>query len=156
MKKQKPGSLEALVEFAIDHFKIPTRNEIDGLIKKTEQSLLRLKMPTRTEFNQLIKRIEALEKAVKGRKQATRKTAGRGKGSQKAAAKKRPPSRTKTQVTDTEKVFQIIRKYRAGLDVATLKARTGFEDKKLRNIVFRLSKKGQIEKTGRGVYRAKA
>jgi predicted transcriptional regulator of viral defense system len=49
-----------------------------------------------------------------------------------------------------------MRKHRAGLDVGTLKARTGFEDKKLRNIVFRLSKKGQIEKTGRGVYRAKA
>ena len=156
MKKQKPGSLEALVEFAIDHFKIPTRKEIDSLIKKTEQSLLRLKMPTRTEFNQLIKRIEALEKAVKGREQATRKTAGRGKGGQKAAAKERPASRGKSQITDSEKVLKIMRKYRAGLDVGTLKARTGFEDKKLRNIVFRLSKKGQIEKTGRGVYRAKA
>jgi len=157
MKKQKPGSLEAVVEFAIDHFKIPTRKEIDSLIKKTEQSLLRLKMPTRTEFNQLIKRIEALEKAVKGREQATRKTAGRGKGSQKAAAKKRLPlSRTNSQTTDSEKVLQIIRKHRAALDVGTLKARTGFEDKKLRNIVFRLSKKGEIEKTGRGVYRAKA
>jgi predicted transcriptional regulator of viral defense system len=50
----------------------------------------------------------------------------------------------------------MIRKYRAGLDVGRLKARTGFEDKKLRNIVFRLSKQGRIERTGRGVYKAKA
>jgi predicted transcriptional regulator of viral defense system len=49
-----------------------------------------------------------------------------------------------------------MREYRAGLDLETLKARTGFEDKKLRNIVFRLSKKGQIERTGPGVYKAKA
>ncbi len=156
MKKQKPGSLEALVEFAIDHFKIPTRQEIDSLIKKTEQSLGRLKMPTRTEFNQLIKRIEALEKAVTGRKQTTRKTAGRGKARQKPAAEKRLRSRTKSQVTDSEKVLHIMRKYRAGLDLDTLKARSGFEDKKLRNIVFSLSKKGHIERTGRGVYKAKA
>jgi hypothetical protein len=156
MKKQEPGNLEALLEFAIDHFKIPTGTEIDGLIKKTEQSLVRLKMPTRKEFNQLIKRVEALEKAVKGRKQSTRKTARPVKASKKAVAKKRPSSRPRSQVTDSEKVLKVIRKYRAGTDVGTLKARTGFEDKKLRNIVFRLSKQGQIERTGRGVYKAKA
>ncbi len=156
MKKQKPGSLEALVEFAIEHFKIPTREEIDSLVKKTEQSLLRLKMPTRTEFNRLMQRVEALEKAVKGRNHTTRKTTKRGKTSQKAVAKKRPASGTKSQTTDSEKVLSMIRKYRAGLDVGRLKARTGFEDKKLRNIVFRLSKQGRIERTGRGVYKAKA
>ena len=156
MKKQKPGNLDALVEFAIEHFKIPMKKEIDGLVKKTEQSLLRLKMPTRAEFNRLVKRIDALEKAVKGREKATKKTAGRKKGSPKAAGKKRPPSRTKSQVTASEKVLKMMRKHGTAVTVATLKARTGFEDKKLRNIVFRLSKQGHIEKTGRGLYRAKA
>ena len=126
MKKQKPGSLEALVEFAIDHFKIPTRQEIDSLVKKTEQSLARLKMPTRTEFDQLISRVEALENAVAGRKHTTKKMARRGKTRQKAAAEKELGARTKSQATDSEKVLQIMSKYRTGLDLATLRARTGF------------------------------
>jgi len=29
---------------------------------------------------------------------------------------------------------------------------TGFDDKKVRNIVFRASKEGRIKKSGRGIY----
>ena len=39
-----------------------------------------------------------------------------------------------------------------GVDVTTLKEKTGFDDKKVRNIVFRASKQGKIKKTGRGIY----
>ena len=137
----------------MDHFRLPTRKDIEGFIKKTEQSLAGLKLPTRTEFNDLLKRVEALEKAVKGRKYTTKQTAGRATKA-KAAAKKRPASRGKPQGTDSDKVLQIIREYRAGSDVNTLKARTGFGDKKLRNIVFRLNKDGKIKRTGRGIYKA--
>ncbi|NVM57526.1 MAG: hypothetical protein HWN51_05345 [Desulfobacterales bacterium] len=155
-KKQIPSSLETVVEFMIERFKVPTKKEIDSLIKKTERSLLGLKLPTRTEFNRLIKRVEALEKAVKERKQRARKDARRAKPAKKAAVRQRPVSGVKPQVTDSEKVLQIVRRHPAGADVSTLKARTGFEDKKIRNIVFRLSKKGKIERTGQGVYKAKA
>ena len=155
MKKQKPYGLENLTEFFMDHFKIPMRKEIEGFIKKTEQSLAGLKLPTRKEFNDLIKRVEALEKAVKGRKRPATKTARHAKKAQ-AAGKKRPASRVKPQVTDSDKVLKVLRQYRAGADVGTLKARTGFEDKKIRNIIFKLNKKGKVKRTSRGVYKAKA
>jgi hypothetical protein len=38
------------------------------------------------------------------------------------------------------------------VDVPKLKAKTGFDDKKVRNIVFRASKEGKIKKVGRGTY----
>ncbi len=162
-KKQKSFTIEPLIEFMTDRIKVPTKKEIDKLIKKTEKSLLSLKMPTRSEFDlkmptrsefdRLTKRVQALEKALKPRKRAT-KVAARAKTGKKAATKKKRVSKAKPQMTSPEKVLRVMRKYRTGVDVATLKARTGLEDKKIRNVLFRLGKQGKIKRAGRGVYKA--
>lgn len=152
-KKQKSFTIEPLIEFVTDRIKVPTKKEIDKLIKKTEKSLLSLKMPTRSEFDRLTKRVQALEKALKPRKKAT-KVAARAKAGKKAATKKKRVSKAKPQMTSPEKVLRVMRKYRTGVDVATLKARTGLEDKKIRNVLFRLGKQGKIKRAGRGVYKA--
>lgn len=68
---------------------------------------------------------------------APRKTAFRKKGS---------------PMTATEQILKIVGRSRKGVDVPTLKAKTGFEDKKVRNIIFRASKEGKIKKVGRGIY----
>ncbi|MEE9402591.1 MAG: hypothetical protein V3V47_05260 [Desulfobacteria bacterium] len=152
-KKQKSFTIEPLIEFMTDRIKVPTKKDIDKLIKKTEKSLLSLKMPTRSEFDRLTKRVQALEKALKPRKRAT-KVAARAKAGKKAATKKKRVSKAKPQMTSPEKVLRVMRKYRTGVDVATLKARTGLEDKKIRNVLFRLGKQGKIKRAGRGVYKA--
>ena len=152
-KKQKSFTIEPLIEFMTDRIKVPTKKDIDKLIKKTEKSLLSLKMPTRSEFDRLTKRVQALEKALKPRKKAT-KVAARAKTGKKAATKKKRVSKAKPQMTSPEKVLRVMRKYRTGVDVATLKARTGLEDKKIRNVLFRLGKQGKIKRAGRGVYKA--
>jgi hypothetical protein len=40
-----------------------------------------------------------------------------------------------------------------GTDFKTIKAATGFEDKKLRNIIFRLDKIKRIQRVTRGIYK---
>ncbi len=40
-----------------------------------------------------------------------------------------------------------------GINFKAIKAITGYDDKKLRNIIYRLDKLGKIEKIGRGVYK---
>ena len=55
-------------------------------------------------------------------------------------------------MTATEQILKIIKRSRKGVDVPTLKTKTGFEDKKVRNIIFRASKEGKIKKVGRGIY----
>lgn len=152
-KKQKSFTIEPLIEFVTDRIKVPTKKEIEKLIKKIEKSLLSLKMPTRSEFDRLTKRVQALEKALKPQKRAT-KVAARAKTGKKAVTKKKLVSKAKPQMTSPEKVLRVMRKYRTGVDVATLKARTGLEDKKIRNVLFRLGKQGKIKRAGRGVYKA--
>jgi len=152
-QKKKSFAIEPFLEFMTDRIKVPTKKEIDKLIKKTEKSLLSLKVvPSRAEFDRLMKRVEALEKAVKPRKKA-KKVSARAKG-KKAATKKKRVSKAKPQVTSSEKILRAMKRSRTGVNVATLKARTGFEDKKIRNVLFRLSKQGKVKRAGRGVYKA--
>jgi hypothetical protein len=152
-KKQKPFILEPLIEFMTDRITAPTKKEIDKLIKKTEYSLSSLKVPTKAEFDRLTQRVEALEKALEVRKGAKR-VAKPERAGKKAATKKKRGAGTKPEVTNSHKVLQVIKTYRTGVDVATLKTQTGLEDKNIRDIVFRLSKQGKIKRTGRGVYKA--
>ena len=65
----------------------------------------------------------------------------------KAGFRKKAP-----KMTATEHVLKIVGRSRKGVDVPTLKVKTGFEDKKVRNIIFRASKEGKIKKVGRGIY----
>jgi len=152
-KKQRSFAIEPLIDFMTDRIKVPTKKEIDKLVRKTEKSLRALKVPTKAEFDRLTKRVEALEKALTPRKKTT-KIAARTKAGRKAAVKKKPVSKTKPKISSPEKVLRVLKKHRTGVDVATLKARTSFEDKKLRNVLFRLSKQGKIKRAGRGVYKA--
>ena len=78
---------------------------------------------------------------------ASKKKAVKAKPAQKAPATKRA-----TKITATDKVLKIINRSKKGVDIATLKKKTGFEDKKLRNIIFRANKEGKIKRAGRGLY----
>ncbi len=70
----------------------------------------------------------------------------------KAPAKKAPVKKNAVQVTATDQILKIIKRSKKGVDVPTLKTKTGFDDKKVRNIVFRAAKEGRIKKSGRGLY----
>jgi hypothetical protein len=89
----------------------------------------------------------AKSKAVKTK--AVKSKTGRATTAKRATrtARKRAP-----QVTATDQILRIIKRSKKGVDVPTLKKKTGFDDKKVRNIVFRASKEGRIKKSGRGIY----
>lgn len=63
--------------------------------------------------------------------------------------------RKSTPATDAEQVLKIIKRSRKGVDVPTLKKRTGIDEKKIRNIVYSAFNKGKIKRTGRGIYLGK-
>ena len=48
----------------------------------------------------------------------------------------------------------MIKKSKTGIDAGTLIKKTGFDDKKIRNILFKALKEGKIERVGRGVYKS--
>jgi len=75
----------------------------------------------------------------------------------KAVKKAKPKARAKAakktpKVSATETVLSIIKRSRKGVDVATMKTKTGFEGQKVRNIIYRLKRKGKIQSTKRGIY----
>jgi predicted transcriptional regulator of viral defense system len=78
---------------------------------------------------------------------ASKKKAVKAKPAQKAPATKRA-----TKITATDKVLKIINRSKKGVDTATIKKKTGFDDRKVRNIIFRTLKEGKIKREGRGVY----
>ena len=57
--------------------------------------------------------------------------------------------------TAADKVYNVLKTFKTGADLADMQARTGFGKKKLRNIIFRLHKLGRIQRQSRGVYRAR-
>lgn len=84
-------------------------------------------------------------------KKAKRKTV-KAKTRRAAAVKKVTVPKKAQKMTATEQILKIVNRSRKGVDVPTLKTKTGFEDKKVRNIIFRASKEGKIKKSGRGIY----
>jgi hypothetical protein len=112
----------------------------------------------RKDIVALEKKMEKLLKAFeKGPKpKATKRPKKRvvkAKPTRVALAKKTTGRKKAPQLTATEQVLKIVRRSRKGVDVPVLKAKTGFDDKKVRNIVFRASKEGKIKKMGRGIYK---
>lgn len=69
----------------------------------------------------------------------------------KAAKSKAAPKKEK-KVTDADQVLLVMKRAKKGVDVAKLKEKTGFNDKKISNIVHRAYKKGVIKRVGRGLY----
>jgi hypothetical protein len=89
--------------------------------------------------DKMIKRLEKLEKA-----QAAKKP--KAKAVKKAVAKK--PAKLSASGT----VLAIVKRSRKGVDKATLIKKAGFEDKKIRDITYRLRKQGKIKKGRKGLY----
>jgi uncharacterized Zn finger protein len=82
------------------------------------------------------------------------------KRSQPAAAKaqprktavKSPVKKKSAALSSIARVLEIINRSRKGIDVATLVQKTAFDEKKIRNIIFRAHKDGIITRAGRGIY----
>jgi hypothetical protein len=54
--------------------------------------------------------------------------------------------------TASDNVLDIVRRYQDGVGFSEIQLQTGYGEKKLRNIIFRLNKLGKIKRKHRGVY----
>jgi len=69
-----------------------------------------------------------------------------------AEAKKKATAKRPRKVTAIDTVFGIIKRSRKGVGTAVLKEKTGFDDKKIWNIINRLKQQGRIKSVSKGVY----
>lgn len=70
--------------------------------------------------------------------------------SAKTAAKR--PRQKPAQGTAIGTVFEIITRSRKGVHTSEIKEKTGFGDKKIHNIIYKLKKQGRIKSERKGVY----
>jgi len=73
-------------------------------------------------------------------------------GTVKNRAAKRQAQRPSKKTSAIYTVEKIIRRSRKGIDIASLKQKTGFDERKIYNTLQRLKKQGKIKNVSRGVY----
>ena len=70
----------------------------------------------------------------------------------KTSVKKSAAKRKIAERTDTARILNLIKRSKRGLNVATLRQKTGFDEKKIRNVIYKAFREGIIKRVGRGAY----
>lgn len=99
-----------------------------------------------------------------GSKKKTRGTSSKKTGLKKTAkppvvktSKKKPDKKSfaksnTARITDTAQILNIIKQSKKGVGVSMLKQKTGFDEKKIRNVIYKAHKEGIIRRAARGIY----
>lgn len=103
-------------------------------------------IPTKKDIDRLLERIDRLEALIQ-------RAAGPGAARNAGGSERR--SRPKGEATAADTVLAVVRRAGREIGFADIKKQSGFEDKKLRNIIYRLSKLDRIRRVRRGVYATK-
>jgi uncharacterized protein (UPF0335 family) len=101
-------------------------------------------IPTKKDVENIIARIERLEKLLK--------SSQRIKGRHRPAKSGTPDSEGAPTVTASNTVLDIVQNFKQGVGFAEIQTKTGFDEKKLRNIIYRLNNLGKIKRITRGKY----
>ena len=97
-------------------------------------------IPTKKDVDRIMAKLDRLENLI---------MAGMASGGYPLEGKM---GRRKTAVTAVDMVFETIKRSPNGLGFADIQAKTGFGEKKIRNIIYRLNKTGKIKRKSRGIY----
>ena len=120
---KKSISFDAMVHFFMKRYNIPTKRDIEKLMTM----------------------LDSLETMVN---QSYTKAMGTRSRDLKARIKSGRPGMTASDI-----VLEIIKETGdEGVNFAEIQDKTGFDEKKIRNVIFRLNKLGKIKRKNRGIY----
>ena len=112
-------------------------------LKKNLQGVNRDLKALANKIDKIIVAVDKLEKA---------KTKTAPAKPVKKPAVKKPTAKKTVELSAADTVLGFIKRSRKGIDTATLMERTGFNQKKIFNVVYKLKKQGNIKSVGKGVY----
>ena len=98
-------------------------------------------IPTKKDIDRLMVKLDRLENLIK-------------RSAMRSAHAGVRVGRHKAPMTAIDTVLDAIKHSKQGIDFAAIQAKTGFDEKKIRNIIFRLNKIGKIKRKSRGIYTA--
>ena len=145
------NSLKAMLNFMSNTLSTLSE-ENEGLVDKVTH-LEMIELGNKPKKSDIKSKKAAGKKSKSAKKSATKKKATR----KKSRLKKKVSARRKVagkiiKATATDTVFEIINRFKRGVDIPKLKDRTGFDGSKIGNILYQLSNQGKIKKISRGVY----
>jgi len=114
-----------------------------GMAQGIETLAEKLDAIAKSRFDEKAKAKPARKAPAKPKKKAAKKTA------KKAPAKK---TVAKKPATAADTVLGIINRSKKGVDTTTLVKKTGYDKKKVANVVCKLKKQGKIKSEEKGVY----
>ena len=133
--------------------------EIEKILKTVSDGL---KLASQGILSLAEKVNEAAKSMGTTEKTAVKRTAAAGKSKTKTKASKKGKTGAKAMrakkaagaqtLTAIDKIFDIVNKSGKPVDMAMLREKTGFESKKIANVLFKLKKQGKIKSVGKGVY----
>jgi predicted Rossmann fold nucleotide-binding protein DprA/Smf involved in DNA uptake len=106
-----------------------------------------LKMSLKKVADDLMKAAKNVE-SIAGKLEAQTKATP----AKKTVAKKATAKKAAKQPTAADAVFGIIKRYKKGANMATINQKTGYDNKKIHNLVYKLKKQGKIRSETKGVY----
>ncbi len=112
-------------------------------LKAVAKDLKRLTQKT----EKMVKRLEKVDKAQVAKKPKTKAVK-----KPKARAAKKVVAKRPAKHSASATVLAIIKRSRKGIDTATLEKKTGFEGRKIRDIIYKLKKQGKIKSERKGLY----
>ena len=124
-KKGKSVSFDAMVKFFMQYYNIPTKKDIEKLIERMDR------------LEKVIKASELYGKEIRISTLKSSKATG---------------SASRPVVTSSNVVLEVIKRFKKGVGFSEIQERTGFGEKKLRNIIYRLHKMKKITRKSRGIY----
>jgi len=96
-------------------------------------------IPTKKDVDQLMAKLDRLESLINALAASP-------------CTSKAPIGRRKASLMAVDIVLDTIRNSEDGLGFKQIQTKTGFDEKKIRNIIFRLNKTGKIKRKSRGIY----
>ena len=102
-----------------------------------------------SSLNSLSKQVEKITKQVDKFKVMKAGSAPKKTAPKKKVAAKKAPAKMPTVI---DSILNAIKNTKKGITIAQLKEKTEFNSKQLSNALYKLTKKGKIEATSRGLY----
>ena len=114
-------------------------------LKKDLEAVLKTLKALNRKTEQMAKRIAKLDKAPVKRRPKRKIKA-------KTRPVKRKATRRAAKKTAGDTVFEIITNSKKGVDTNTLRKKTGYDEKKIWNIINRLKQQGKVKSARTGIY----
>jgi len=96
-------------------------------------------IPTKKDIEKLIERMDRLEKVIK-------ESELYGKG------RRISTSASRSSQTSSDMALEVIKRFKNGVGFSEIQEITGFGEKKLRNVIYRLHKMKKVARKSRGIY----